>query len=63
MIDPRSTRAYKLEKENRELKKRIKEAIDTLEELIAEFELYDYITDFDKKIILPLKILKGSDKE
>ena len=63
MIDPRSTKAYKLEKENRELKKRIKEALDTLEELIAEFELYDYITDFDKKIILPLKILKGSDKE
>lgn len=35
MIDPRSTRAYKLEKENRELKKEIKD----LMELCNKYEL------------------------
>ena len=33
MIDKRSTKAYKLEKENKELKKRIKEAIEYIYKL------------------------------
>lgn len=58
-----------LNKTNMQLMKRIEDyksrnekAIDVLEELIAEFQLNDYITDFDKKMNKPLNILQGSDK-
>ena len=49
-------------KEKEDYKSRCEKAIDVLEELIAEFQLNDYITDFDKKMNKPLNILQGSDK-
>ena len=52
-----------IERDNKNYKSRCDKAIDILEELIAEFQLNDYITDFDKKMNKPLNILQGSDKE
>ena len=49
--------------EAQEYKSKCEKAIDVLEELIAEFQLNDYITDFDKKMNKPLNILQGSDKQ
>lgn len=43
--------------------KKVDKAIDVLEELIAEFQLNNYITDFDKKMNKPLNILKGGDNK
>lgn len=62
MIDPRSTRAYKLEKENRELKKekeRLNNIIKDIREMAEEKsreEIFGWLWEI-------LRIIKGSDKE
>ena len=52
----------KIADERDELQQRVNKATNMIENLIAEFDLYDYITEFDKKIKVPLDILKGNDK-
>ena len=44
--------------ENIILQSKIDKAIECLENLKAEFELYNYITDFDNKMNKPINILK-----
>jgi len=71
MIDPRSTRAYKLEKENRELKKRIREALEYHDNCINNLLDLDKIDENERlayKVAYEihnnyLDILKGADKE
>ena len=72
MIDPRSTRAYKLEKENRELKKEI-ERLNNIINGMEKFFKYAYDNEVrplnDRKVSVwticldKLQELKGSDKE
>jgi len=76
MIDPRSTRAYKLEKENKELKKeieRLNNIINKLEKMmkndleyacsINENGLFNGTIDMLEVYLNKLYELKGSDKE
>lgn len=45
-------------KQRKEMRDKIDKAIDCIEQLKIEFELYNYITDFDNKINKPIDILK-----
>lgn len=45
-------------KQRKEMRDKINKAIDSIEQLKTEFELYDYITDFKNKINKSIDILK-----
>lgn len=70
MIDPRSTRAYKLEKENRELKKRIREALEYYDNCIdnmLDISIFDERTKELYELAYTIHInykdiLQGADK-
>jgi hypothetical protein len=63
MIDPRSTRAYKLEKENRELKNIINRVGYILDSILIELEETGEAEQVVAKIETCVKELKGADKE
>ena len=71
MIDLRSTRAYKLEKENRELKKRIKKALEYYDNCIDNMLNISIFDERTKELyelaytihIIYKDILQGDDKE
>lgn len=68
MIDPRSTKAYKLEKENRELKKEIKDLIELCnkyeEEHNTTFKLWtmkmEEMPNYEESISLKQRNEKGN---
>ena len=63
MIDPRSTRAYKLEKENREFKNIINRVGYILDSILIELEETGEAEQVVSKIETCVKELKGEDKE
>lgn len=65
MIDPRSTKAYKLEKENRELRneiERLNNIIKTLGKYVIDVQISEY-GDTLKEAEEYLERLKAGDKE
>ena len=73
MIDPRSTRAYKLEKENRELKSKLKKVSEYTKDKIVKSWKYDYGISNNSEdrlfteTVIELQIIndmvRGADKE
>lgn len=73
MIDPRSTKAYKLEKENKELKSKLKKVSEYTKDKIVKSWKYDYGISNNSKdrlfteTVIELQIIndmvRGADKK